>query len=273
MLARFQNHDLEPDEKKVVENVEKYGWHVVLIKDEPGKTSWAFTVGLFETYQHPEVAIFGLKPDTRGRILNWIGENISKGKYFTAEQEHDWVFDGYKCWSRTVQKKWYYDLFGYARWFYQSSDFPFVQCIWPAKDGIYPWEQHGYSSSQPLLYEEDLLKARAMHFVDDSELLKTEWPFTFDPHMQVFVSRCVVEDHAPIVRVLNGRDGDWQFLGPVDDPNEDSCKVSCFHCIVERDLSLRTLAALPAGWLAWREDASGPWNWEEEKEEDDPEKG
>jgi len=31
MLARFKNCDLAPDEKKVVDNVEKYGWHVVLI--------------------------------------------------------------------------------------------------------------------------------------------------------------------------------------------------------------------------------------------------
>ncbi len=267
MLPRFQNCDLAPDEKKVVDDVEKRGWHVVVIKDEPGKTGWAFTVGLFETYQHPEVVIFGLKPATRGPILNWIGENIGKGNPFTAEKEHDWVLDGYKCWSCMVQRKWYYNLLGYARWFYGGNDFPCVQCIWPAKDGAYPWEQpNGHSSAQPLLYEEDLLKARVMHFVEDAELIKAEWPFACDPHMKVFVSRCVVEDDAPIVRVYNDRDGDWQFIGPVDDPSEDGCKVSCFHCLVERDLSLRTLTALPVGWRAWRENASASWNWEEDKE-------
>ena len=69
-----------------------------------------------------------------------------------------------------------------------------------------------------------------MHFVEDRQLAEAERPFASDPHQSVFVSRCVVEDDAPIVRVVHDRQGDWEFIGPVDDPVEDGCKLSCFHC-------------------------------------------
>jgi Domain of unknown function (DUF4262) len=93
---------------------------------------WAFTVGLFENFGHPEVTIFVMEPKTRDSILNWIGKNESEGKPFTADREHDWVLEQHNCWSRAVQKVWYRDLFGWAIWFYGGTDFPVVQCLWPA---------------------------------------------------------------------------------------------------------------------------------------------
>jgi len=132
-------------------------------------------------------------------------------------------------------------------------EFPAVQCLWPARDGTYPWEEGAaFFVSQPLLYETELLSARMMHYVEEQQLEATSWPFANDPHQRVFVSRCIVEDNAPIIRVVHERDGDWQFIGPVADPNEDGCKLSCFHCVVERDKSVRRLARLSPGWQATR---------------------
>ena len=124
---------------------------------------------------------------------------------------------------------------------------------------------------QPLLYEENLLSARMMHFVDDRQLAEAERPFANDPHQNVFVSRCVVEDNAPIVRVVHDRQGDWEFIGPVDDPDEDGCKLRCFHCVVERDKSIRTLTRLLPGWRASRNGRGDDWVLCENDETDEPE--
>ena len=97
MLPRFQNRELKAEDEAFIAKVEKFGWMVTDIKDEPGKPGWSYTTGLFEHYQHPEVIIFGLKPDSRHSLLNWIGENAKKGTPFTAEQEHDWVLDNYSA--------------------------------------------------------------------------------------------------------------------------------------------------------------------------------
>ena len=110
-----------------------------------------------------------------------------------------------------------------------------------------------------------------MHFVDDKQLAEAEWPFASDPHQSVFVSRCVVEDNAPIVRVVHDRQGDWEFIGPVDDPDEDGCKLSCFHCVVERDKSIRTLTRLLPGWRASRNGRGDDWVLCENDETDEPE--
>jgi hypothetical protein len=99
-----------------------------------------------------------------------------------------------------------------------------------------------------------------MHYVTDQELAQIHWPFAQDPHQSVYVSRCVIEDQAPIVRVVHDPEGDWQFLGPVDDPDADGCKVSCFHCVIENDPSIRTLARLMRGWEASRSSPAGEWS-------------
>jgi hypothetical protein len=268
MPSRFKGRKLKPDERNVIEKVEKYGWMVMSIKDEPGKPGWSYTVGLLESFRHPEVIIFGLEVDNRHRILNWIGENVKKKNPFVSKKKHDWVLDGYKCWSKPVDPKWHPDLLGYAIWFYGEKEFSCLQAIWPDKGGHYPWEPKYSSSDQPLLYEQELLAARMMHWASDAELTKAEWPFTDEPHTRTFVSRCVVEDGAAIVRVARDWDGDWQFIGPVEDPNLDGGEVSCFHCIVERDPSIKLLAGLPPGHRALRDSVSTKWRIEKIASED-----
>jgi hypothetical protein len=266
MIPRFQGCTLDAEEKDAIEKIETYGWMVMNIKDEPGKSGWSYTIGMYETYGHPEIIIFGMSVDSRHSILNWIGKNIKEGKPFAAEQEHDWVLTEYGCWSKPVQKRWYYSLLGWARWFYQTKDqqdnFPCVQALWPDKHGKYPWDSEYAYSDQPLLYEENLVSARMMHYAAETELSKEEWPFDHDPHTQTYVSRCVVEDGAPIVRVTRDYDGDWQFIGPVEDPGEDGCKILCLHCVVERDPSVKLLAGLTPGMRALRETSSDKWELE-----------
>lgn len=260
MLPRFEGRDLDAKERKCIDDVEKFGWQVVNIREEKGHAGWAFTVGLYENFRHPEVVLFGLREESRHPILNWIGENVREKQSFAVEQEHNWVLEGSPCWSRSVQRMWYRDLLGWATWFYGSTAFPAVQCIWPTREGIYPWDEKcAYSNPQPLLYESEIAAARMIHFVKAEALDGVAWPFPNDPHQGVFISRCVFEEGAPIVRVFHDRDDDWQFIGPVEDPEADGCKLSCFHCVLERDATIRRLGALPKGWEAWRDDTRSAW--------------
>jgi hypothetical protein len=259
MIERFQGRVLDEAERQTIGNVERVGWHIVNIRDEEDSPGWAFTIGLYENFQHPEVVVFGLK-DSRVSVLNWIGENVRDGKPFTAGAKHDWVLEGYDCWSREVQGKWFRDILGWAIWFYGGVEFPSVQCIWPARDGSYPWEESAaFFAPQPLLYEDEVVSARMFHYVEDAELAKVAWPFPSDPHQRVFVSRCVVEDGAPILQVFHEEDGDWHFIGPVADPDADGCQLSCFHCVLERDPTIRLVAKLRPGWIALRDSVSHEW--------------
>ena len=84
------------------------------------------------------------------------------------------------------------------------------------------------------------------------------WPFHAAENTAVFCCRHVFAD-APILYVTHNHDGDWQFLCGATHEGEKP-RVVCLGCMVERDSSLWTLADMPAGWGADRENQSDVWN-------------
>ena len=100
------------------------------------------------------------------------------------------------------------------------------------------------------------------------------WPFENAENTAAYSCEHVVDRGLPILFVVHDHDGDWQFLCG-GDHTEGSPKILCFGCVLERDPSLWTLADLPVGWGAEREDPHGKWNREARPppEEDDADQG
>ena len=76
--------------------------------------------------------------------------------------------------------------------------------------------------------------------------------------LERFIAR-VEENAAPIVQAVHDADGDWQFLGPVEDADTYGAKLLCFRHVIEQEPGMRILARLPVGWRALREPASTDW--------------
>jgi hypothetical protein len=51
-MVRCTGHD--DKERKVLDDIAEYGWHCVNILEEGELLPCAFTVGLFQTWDHPE---------------------------------------------------------------------------------------------------------------------------------------------------------------------------------------------------------------------------
>jgi hypothetical protein len=146
-----------PD-KKVLEDIQRFGWHVVSVfaqadEEEPG---WAFSIGMFQTFAHPEVIIFGLPLDRCANIINEIGKAIRAGQRFESRKEYaDILAEPYMCAFRQVPDRQYGDYVGYALWFYERDGFPLLQCFWPDKHGNFPWDEscnEYVRKAQPLLF-------------------------------------------------------------------------------------------------------------------------
>lgn len=60
----------DASERKLISDVKKFGWSCVGIAPEGKSGPFAFTVGLEQTYGHPELAIFGLS-----REVGVVSEN------------------------------------------------------------------------------------------------------------------------------------------------------------------------------------------------------
>jgi len=85
-----------------------------------------------------------------------------------------------------------------------------------------------------------------------------DWPFADSTSSGSFTTDGVLRRGLPIVLVSHEEDGDWQFL--CDTPNDErECILVCLGCMLERDQSLALVADLPRGWVAWRDEASFPW--------------
>jgi hypothetical protein len=85
------------------------------------------------------------------------------------------------------------------------------------------------------------------------------WPWDQAPNAAALTVRSILEG-APILRVFHDADDDgWQFLdgGP---PDTSEGRLIGMREVLRLDPSLRDIADLPPGWMAWRERVGGSWS-------------
>lgn len=62
--------------------IERYGWSIQYVGDEPVSRAWAYTVGLTAGFDHPELVVVGLEPELAAGLLNELGGMIRTGTRF-----------------------------------------------------------------------------------------------------------------------------------------------------------------------------------------------
>jgi hypothetical protein len=85
------------------------------------------------------------------------------------------------------------------------------------------------------------------------------WPFDQGPDVAAITVRSVINGD-PILYVSHDSDDhSWQFLDGRP-PDVEEVRVIAMHEALRIDPTLRQIADLPPGWIAWRKGASGPWS-------------
>ena len=138
--------EYDEGERGVLANVEKYGWSVTGVPADEEGPGWAYTIGRWHTRGEPELAMFGIDVGVMQSCLNILGQHDG----LTDGQARDDVVKGYPVHLRTVEQAWYPTFFGQAIWFYREPPLPFLQVVWPNRDGAFPWETG--SLAQPHLW-------------------------------------------------------------------------------------------------------------------------
>jgi hypothetical protein len=59
MTSKPQRTSVDLGEQKVLADINEYGWHLMNVLEDDGQPPWSFTIGLHETWQHPELIIAG----------------------------------------------------------------------------------------------------------------------------------------------------------------------------------------------------------------------
>jgi hypothetical protein len=127
-MARDPNHpdNSDPSDQKFLSQIETYGWNVTNVFRREGEIGpdWSYSTGLFHSFQHPEIVIFGLELDNMQKIVNTIGSAIKGGARFESGNEYQDILARCGCQFRTVDASRYKDYLGWAIWFYNGEQFP-----------------------------------------------------------------------------------------------------------------------------------------------------
>ena len=267
-LEYWTGKPVEPREQKLLDDVREYGCQVLVVRGEAGAPGWAYSVGLFEGFDHPEVVVFGLPQQVAHWVINELMSRIRSGERFAAGSSAMGLLEGgFICQFKAVERSWYEALLGRAQWFYRCDEFPAVQCVWPDKQGRYPWDDDfnsRWTHVQPMLHLTDPDEARMRATLESftglcscSERVN-DWKFQDDPHLAAITQQHVMSGERPILLVSHDAgDGRWQFSDGSDSPSAPV--VVCMHHLVELDSALNDLADLPLGWQAWRTSQDEPW--------------
>ena len=129
---------------ELADNIKKHRWLVFSVVGD-AQPLYSYTVGLFETFGHPEIVLSGLDIDLAQDLLNDIGNAVAQGLVRIPDRLYDDVLDSYPCLFKAVPVTTYEQYFGRALVFYGDTLFPVLQCLWPDAQSRFPGDE-GYNS-------------------------------------------------------------------------------------------------------------------------------
>lgn len=144
----------DKSEQKVLDDIAEFGWHCIRILAEGQHVEYSFTVGLFQTYRHPELIIFGLPPEVAHQILSVAAHEAKRGTPLDLSFPTDSLLHGYSCCFAEVPVWEYCEHVGYCRWYYLGNNFPLYQIVWPSHSGLFPWHPDAsqeFKDAQPVI--------------------------------------------------------------------------------------------------------------------------
>jgi hypothetical protein len=144
----------DPGEQKLLDDVRTFGWHCMNVLGDGEHEPFSYTIGLFRSYGHPELLIYGLPREVAHAVLTIAAKAAASGNPLSLDEPTDELLEGYPCVFMPVPLHEYQEHVGFARWYYDGDGFPVQQIVWPSKSGLFPWHPEAspaFRAKQPVL--------------------------------------------------------------------------------------------------------------------------
>lgn len=121
----------------LAESIDWYGWSIQGVEAGPESWGWAYTVGLTERFNHPELVVASkLEFGAIGQLLNILGDEIQLGRRFRAGDRAtvagtDLAFVAVH--QRQFEHQVFDMWFDHYRAFSESSDLTALQVLLPSR--------------------------------------------------------------------------------------------------------------------------------------------
>ncbi|MBS1625341.1 MAG: DUF4262 domain-containing protein [Bacteroidetes bacterium] len=251
MKTHDKHHCIGKDEllEQTKRNIKQYGLQVVMVGKSDYLPSFAYSIGLWRSYNQPEVICFALGDELGKAIINDVADLIKNGEKIEEGRMYNNIFKGRATFLKIDERN-TSDYFAAAIDYYGTEKFNALQLVWSDSEDRFPWEdgfEERYFYSQPLLDR------------------NADFKFYEPKNATTFTTRQWLDQKQPILRVVHDTDGDWQFLTGDQLPG-DICIVA-LEQMIKGDPTLNELWHLDYGRAAERTHIGGAWTITEVEEE------
>lgn len=146
---------MQVDTLDIEGKVKRAGYAVVAVIGDQANPTFAYTIGLSETYSHPEIITIGLPARTAHHLISRVVDVLEDGGCVPLDGRMAEIASGFDMFFAAVKSDRVQDrmLACVSRY---GEDFPVMQMVWPDKNNVFAWED-GYDISeyagQPILFE------------------------------------------------------------------------------------------------------------------------
>lgn len=149
-IPGFEWQDPEDDgDRKMFRDILEHGCQVIAVEAGPRSPDFAYSVGLYLNFLHPEILIMGVSSQSSLKAINQIRREAASGGTVREGDERMDLFEVARPVKfTTVAKERYFEYLAYAAWFYRSllyrvsppmqHKFPVLQALWSDKNLLYP---------------------------------------------------------------------------------------------------------------------------------------
>jgi hypothetical protein len=250
----YHTRDFDELLEKTKHNIEKYGLQVISIRASDYLPSFSYSIGLLETYQHPELICFGLSTDLMHALINDVAALIKQGEKMESGKNYDNIFANSDAQFVQVDVRNVPDYFKLALKYYGLDQIPAMQLIWTDRENRFPWEM---DFEEEFMYKQPLLDRNA------------DFKFREPMNLGIITTRQWLELNQPILRVVHDHDGDWQFL--TGDQVLSDGRIVALEELTLKDPTLNELFNLDYGEAADRSHLGSEWTRSKLEESEDEE--
>ncbi len=249
---------MDAKEQKALADIERYGCHIIYVREEDALPPFAYSVGIQRSSDAPEVVVMGLAEEISCWLVNEYHRRVREEGPLELDRQYDGFLEGFPVLFRSVHRAHYREHFGWDSWYYGGDGFDVIQLIVPSTSGIWPWDPaapEAFRQRQPLLQT-------TADYRPAAEQRNRE--------AAAFTCSHIAKGTRPVKLVIRS-DGDWAFYCGEGHGDDEPWAVAHRHHLIDADPTLREALTLAEGMYCERDSAGGDWKRGplDELEEDD----